>query len=95
MAYANHHWVAIRAAVAKAAWPAARLVDEAMTTIRKALAATPTPPTLSDDLRTAIVRDLIDERKRYNEDSPTWRAFGFCIDIAEKAELARAQVKAS
>jgi hypothetical protein len=58
-----------------------------------ALAATPTPPTLSEDLREAIVRDLSEERRRYKEESPTWRAFGFCIDIAEKAALA--QVKAS
>lgn len=32
-------WAAIRAAVAKAAWPSAGLVDEAMTTIRAALSA--------------------------------------------------------
>jgi hypothetical protein len=37
------------------------------------------------ELRSAIVRDLIAERRSYKEDSPTWRAFGFCIDIAEKA----------
>jgi hypothetical protein len=40
------------------------------------------------ELRSAIVRDLIAERRSYKEDSPTWRAFGFCIDIAEKALFA-------
>ncbi|MBC3943341.1 hypothetical protein [Sphingomonas albertensis] len=39
------------------------------------------------ETRNAIVRDLIAERRSYKEDSPTWRAFGFCIDIAEKAAL--------
>jgi hypothetical protein len=50
--------------------------------------ATPVPDpthTREAELRSAIVRDLIAERRSYKEDSPTWRAFGFCIDIAEKA----------
>lgn len=39
------------------------------------------------ETRSAIVRDLIAERRSYKEDSPTWRAFGFCIEIAEQAAL--------
>ncbi len=41
-----------------------------------------------EKLRHQIIHDLAAERRRYNEESPTWRAFGFCIDIAENAALA-------
>lgn len=40
-----------------------------------------------EGMRSAILRDLGADQKRYNEDSPTHRAFGFCIDIAAKAEV--------
>ncbi|NII59797.1 Lar family restriction alleviation protein [Sphingomonas aerolata] len=40
-----------------------------------------------EGMRSAILRDLGADQKRYNEHSPTHRAFGFCIDIAAKAEV--------
>lgn len=38
-------------------------------------------------MRNAIIAAIASDRRRFNEHSPTWNAYGFCIDIAEHATL--------
>lgn len=38
-------------------------------------------------MRNAIIAGIVSDRRRFNEHSPTWNAYGFCIDIAEHATL--------
>lgn len=48
---------------------------------RQALATPSSPEGWALDGVRECAKAIAEERRRYNEDSPTWRAFGFCIDI--------------